>query len=63
MFTIHTLLVLFIVLCIIGLIIWGIGQIPGIPPVVKTVIYVVIGVVILLWLLNMVGGGTGIAIR
>lgn len=53
---VSTLLTFFIVLCIIGLILWGIGQIPGLPPIVKTVIYVVIGVVLLLWLLNMVGG-------
>ena len=56
---VHFLLYVFIVLCIIGLILWGINQIPGIPPIVKTVIYVVIGVVILLWLLNSVGGGHG----
>lgn len=36
---IASLLSLFIVLCIVGLILWGIGQIPGIPGVVKTVIY------------------------
>jgi len=53
---IHTLLYLFIILCIVGLILWGIGQIPGIPPIVKTVIYVVIGVVLLLWCLQYVGG-------
>jgi len=55
---ISTLLTFFIVLCIVGLILWGVGQIPGLPPVVKVVIYVVIGVVLLLWLLNMVGGGS-----
>jgi len=53
---IHTLLVLFIVLCIVGLIVWGIGQIPGIPPVIKTVVYVIVGVLILLWILNNMGG-------
>ena len=47
---INTLLALFIVLCIVGLILWGINAIPGIPPIIKTVIYVVIGVIILLWL-------------
>ena len=56
---IHLLLTAFIVLCIVGLILWGINQIPGIPPIIKTVIYVVIGVVILLWLLNYVGGAAG----
>jgi uncharacterized membrane protein YqjE len=51
------LLVAFIVLCIIGLILWGINQVPGIPQIVKVVIYVIIGVVLLLWLLQYVQGG------
>lgn len=54
---INTLLYLFVVLCIVGLILWGVGQIPGIPPVVKTVIYVIVGVVLLLWCLNYIGPG------
>lgn len=54
---ISTLLVLFIVLCIVGLILWGVGQIPGIPQIVKVVIYIVVGVVLLLWLLQYVQGG------
>lgn len=54
---ISTLLTLFIVLCIVGLILWGVGQIPGIPPIVKTVVYVVVGIVLLLGLLNYVQGG------
>jgi hypothetical protein len=53
---ITTLLVAFIVLCIVGLILWGVGQIPGIPPVVKTVVYVIVGVLLLLWLLQFVQG-------
>lgn len=55
---ITTLLTLFIVLCIIGLIVWGINQIPGIPQIVKVVIYVVVGVILLLWLLQAVGSHT-----
>ena len=54
---ITTLLVVFICLCIVGLILWGINQIPGIPQIVKVVIYVVIGVILLLWLLQYVQGG------
>ncbi len=54
---ISTLLAAFIVLCIVGLILWGVAQIPGIPPVVKTVLYVVVGVILLLWLLNAVQDG------
>jgi hypothetical protein len=53
---ISTLLFIFIVLCIVGLILWGVGQIPGIPQIVKVVIYVIIGVVLLLWCLQYVGG-------
>ena len=54
---IHLLLVFFIVLCIVGLILWGINQIPGIPQIVKVVLYVVIGIILLLWLLSFVDGG------
>lgn len=50
------LLVAFIVLCIVGLILWGVNQIPGIPPIVKVVVYVVVGVALLLWLLSYVQG-------
>jgi hypothetical protein len=54
---ISTLLVAFIILCIVGLILWGIGQIPGIPQIVKVVVYVIIGVILLLWLLQYVQAG------
>jgi Flp pilus assembly protein TadB len=55
---ISMLLTAFIVLCIVGLILWGINQIPGIPPIIKTVIYVIIGVILLVWLLQYVQGGS-----
>ena len=55
---VHTLLVFLILLAIIGLILWGVGQIPGIPPIVRTIAYVVVGVILLLYLLDLVGGGT-----
>lgn len=54
---IASLLTLFIVLCIIGLIFWGVSQIPGIPQIVKVVICVLMGVMLLLWLLQYVQGG------
>ena len=54
---IHLLLVAFIVLCIVGLILWGINQVPGIPPIVKVVFYVIVGIILLLWLLSIVDGG------
>ena len=46
----------FIILCIVGVILWGVGQIPGIPPIVKTVVYVVVAVGLLLWLLEHASG-------
>jgi len=59
---IYTLLHLLILLAIIGLILWGIGQIPGIPPIVKTIVYVIVGVLLLLYLLRYVGGhGLGLS--
>jgi Flp pilus assembly protein TadB len=54
---ISTLLVVFIGLCIVGLILWGIQQIPGVPPIVKVVVYVIVGVLVLLWLLQYVQAG------
>jgi hypothetical protein len=54
---VHTLLVFLILIAIIGLILWGVGQIPGIPPIVKTIAYVVVGVILLLYLLELVSGG------
>lgn len=59
---IHLLLVALIVLAIVGLILWGIGQVPGIPGIVKTVIYVAVGIILLLWLLDVVqrGGVAGL---
>ena len=54
---IEVLVTALIVLAIIGLILWGINQIPGIPPIVKTISYVIVGVIILLWLLNTVSSG------
>jgi hypothetical protein len=41
----------------VGLVLWGVGQIPGIPQIVKVVVYVIIGVMLLLWLLQTVQGG------
>jgi hypothetical protein len=50
------LLTALIVLAIVGLILWGIRQIPGLPPIFITILYVIVGVILLLWLLSMVGG-------
>jgi hypothetical protein len=55
---ISLLLTAFIVLCIVGVILWGISKIPGIPEIVKIVVYVIIAVILLVWLLQFVQGGT-----
>lgn len=54
---ISLLITALIVLAIVGLILWGMGQIPGLPPIIKVIVYVIVGVVILLWLLSYVQGG------
>lgn len=55
-----TLLTLFIILAIAALLWWGMSQLP-LPPVVKTVLTVVFGVVLLIIIYNMfVGGSLGI---
>jgi len=57
------LLVVFIALCIVGLILWGIQQIPGLPQIFKVAILVVVGVVLLLFLLQYVQSGHLPALR
>jgi hypothetical protein len=60
---VSTLITLFIILAIAALLWWGMGQLP-LPPVVKTVLTVVFGVVILVVIYNMfVGGGLGLHIK
>jgi hypothetical protein len=60
---VSTLVTLFIILAIAALLWWGMGQLP-LPPVVKTVLTVVFGVVILVIIYNMfVGGGHTIRIN
>jgi DMSO/TMAO reductase YedYZ heme-binding membrane subunit len=54
---ISTLLYVFIILCIVGVIMWGISKVPGIPEIVKTVVYVVIAVILLLWCLQFLNSG------
>ena len=60
---INTLLYLFLILCVVGLILWGVGQIPGIPPIIKTVVYVIVGVVLLLWVAGQLGHGVNLSLR
>lgn len=53
---IHTLVSLLVTLLIVGLVLWVIQQIPGIPDIVKTVAYVVTGIILIIYLLEFVGG-------
>ena len=53
---IHALIALVIILCIVGVLLWIVQQIPGIPPIVKTVVIGVAAILILLWILNSLGG-------
>jgi hypothetical protein len=57
---ISTLIGIFILLAIVGLILWGVGQIPGIPQIVKTMVYVIVGVILLLYVWQQIGGGPGL---
>ena len=60
---VSTLLTLFILLAVAALLWWGMSQLP-LPPVVKTVLTVVFGVVLLILIYNMfVGGGHAISIH
>jgi membrane protein implicated in regulation of membrane protease activity len=43
-----------IVLAIVALILWGVTQIPGLPPWFKNLAYVIIGVILLLYLYDWV---------
>jgi hypothetical protein len=58
---VSTLITLFILLAIAALLWWGMSQLP-LPPVVKTVLTVVFGVVLLIVIYNMLVGGHGIRI-
>lgn len=59
---IESLLVALILMAIVGLIGWGIATLIPFPPQVKTVLYVVIGVVCLLILLKALTGGLHLAL-
>lgn len=60
--SIHLLLVVLVVLAVVALLLWGIGQLT-LPPNVKIVIQVVVGVLLLLWILDMINGGGTASIR
>jgi hypothetical protein len=60
---IHTLIGLFIILCVFALLYWGMTQLP-LPPVIRTVIIVIMGLIALLFIWNMFAGGSlGLSFR
>jgi heme A synthase len=58
---IHSLIGIFIIIAVFALIYWGMTQLP-LPPVVRTVIIVIMGLVALLFIYNMFMGGSGLGI-
>jgi len=59
----HTLIMLFIILAAFALLYWGMSQLP-LPPIIRTVIIVLMGLVALLFLYNtFAGGGMNLSLR
>ena len=54
---IHPLVYLLIARAIVGVILWGIQRIPGLPPIISVVITVVVVVIALVWLLEQFQAG------
>lgn len=50
-------LILVVILCLVGWIAQVVATQAGAPPVVRTIIWVVIAVILLIWLLNLFAGG------
>jgi hypothetical protein len=60
---IHTLIVVFIILAAFALLYWGMTQLT-LPPTIKTVLIVILGLIALLFIYNMfAGGGPGLSLR
>jgi protein-S-isoprenylcysteine O-methyltransferase Ste14 len=55
---IGTLISLFVILCVFALLYWGMTQLP-LPPVIRTVVIVIMGLIALLFIWNMFAGGGG----
>jgi intracellular septation protein A len=59
----NSLILLFIIVAAFALVYWGMSQLP-LPPVVRTVIIVVMGLIALVFIYNMfVGGGLHLSLR
>jgi hypothetical protein len=58
----HTLILLFIVVAAFALVYWGMTALP-LPPTVRTVIIVIMGLIALVFLYNMFAGGGTVSLR
>ena len=59
----HTLILLFIIVAAFALIYWGMTALP-LPPTVRTVIIVIMGLIALVFIYNMfAGGGLNLSLR
>jgi len=60
---IHTLIVVFIILAAFALLYWGMTQLT-LPPTIKTVLIVIMGLIALLFIYNIfAGSGSGLSLR
>lgn len=60
---IHTLIVVFIIIAAFALLYWGMTQLT-LPPTIKTVLIVIMGLIALLFIYNMfAGSGSGLSLR
>lgn len=57
------LLVLFLIFCLVGAIVWVIVGLLPLPPVAKQVALAVLGIIFLIWLLEAVLPGAGVGLR
>lgn len=61
--TLGGLLKLVLILALVGLVVWLITAYIPMPPIFKTIIYVVVAIVLILWLIGMIdGAGMGLEI-
>ena len=57
-----TIILLFFVLAVFALVYWGMTQLP-LPPVVRTVIIVLMGLIALYYVWGLIGHGTNLSFR
>lgn len=57
MFFLLNFLILVLILCLVGWVATVIAGQMGAPPMVRTVIWAVIAIILLIWLVNLIGGG------